>query len=134
MENPSQKNWFFMNCILLGSLSALLSVAFGAFGAHYLKPRLSADSMATLHTAIQYQMFHSLALIIVGNLVEARDYGLKLLRGAAISFISGILIFSGSLILLVITHVKLFALVTPIGGLLFLSGWALLALSSVEGK
>jgi uncharacterized membrane protein YgdD (TMEM256/DUF423 family) len=111
---------------ILGSVSGLLGVAAGAFGAHALRERLSADLLAVFETGARYQMYHALALLAVA-LAAARWPG----GGWALSgwlFAAGTLVFSGSLYLLALTGARWLGAVTPLGGLCFLGGWAALAL------
>ena len=112
--------------LLIGSILGFLGVAFGAFGAHGLRSRLSPDMLAVFETGVRYQMYHVFAILIVaaaiGHLGNAR---LLVLSGWF--FIAGILFFSGSLYALALTGVGILGAVTPIGGVLFLVGWASLA-------
>ncbi len=114
--------------VALGSICALLSVAFGAFGAHALKGWLAADRLANFQTGVQYQMMHSLGLIAVGlaaSLLPASGH----LRRAGWSMFVGIVVFSGSLYVLSITGIKQLGAITPIGGVAFLFGWLSLVLA-----
>ncbi|MDX1764102.1 MAG: DUF423 domain-containing protein [bacterium] len=116
--------------IFLGALFGFLSVAFGAFGAHGLSRQLDERSLTVFQTGVQYQMFHSLALVALG-VWSATDPGIShTVPGSA--FTAGILLFSGSLYILALTELKFFGLVTPIGGLLFLAGWAALAVAALR--
>jgi uncharacterized membrane protein YgdD (TMEM256/DUF423 family) len=112
---------------LVGALLAGLAVAAGAFGAHGLEGRVSPDRLETFRTAVQYQMYHALALLVVGWVARSAPDGLGLLHGAGYCFLGGILVFSGSLYLLVLTDTSWLGAVTPIGGGAFLVGWGLLA-------
>lgn len=116
----------------LGALAASLAVALGAFGAHGLEGRVSADRLATFRTGVQYQMYHALALLIVGWAV-AQGWG-PILHWAGYCFVAGILIFSGSLYLLVFTDTAWLGAVTPFGGVAFIVGWALLAWGALFGS
>lgn len=111
--------------IIAGAVFAFLSVAFGAFGAHALKDFLLAQArLDTYQTAVQYQMYHALGLILVGilgHLFPKKDF-----KMSAILFTAGIVIFSGSLYLLCGLGIKWLGAITPIGGICFLSGWLLL--------
>jgi len=113
--------------LLLGSLAGFLGVGLGAFGAHGLKTRLSAEMLAVFETGVRYQMYHALALFVVsaaiGHLGSAR-----LLVSAGWLFVAGIVLFSGSLYALALSGVTPLGAITPIGGLAFLGGWACLAL------
>lgn len=116
--------------LLTGALSALLAVALGAFGAHYLKTRLSEADLAVFETAVRYQIYHSFFLLIVGILglqLQGRD---RFLKAAYFFGLAGILLFCGSLYLLLGTGVRGLGAVTPFGGLCFILGWLLLALQA----
>ena len=111
--------------LLIGSLLALLGVALGAFGAHGLKSRLSPDMLAVLETGVRYQMYHAFALF-------AAAWGWARWRARAFVlagwlFVAGIVVFSGSLMLLALTGARWLGAVTPLGGLVFLAGWLCLA-------
>lgn len=107
----------------LAALSGFVSVAAGAFGAHALKTVLSPAPLAAWQTAVQYQMFHTLALLAVVALPVAATRQ-RLARVAGWLFVGGIALFSGSLYLLALTGVRWWGAVTPVGGTLFLAGWA----------
>jgi uncharacterized membrane protein YgdD (TMEM256/DUF423 family) len=115
--------------LLVGSVAAFLAVALGAFGAHGLRTRLSPEMLAVFETGVRYQMFHALAILIVG-LVLGRFDG-WMFRAAAWAFTAGIVLFSGSLYLLALTGVTILGAITPLGGLAFLIGWGLLAVAAV---
>jgi uncharacterized membrane protein YgdD (TMEM256/DUF423 family) len=114
--------------LILGSLSAFLAVALGAFGAHGLRGRLTPDLMAIYETAVQYHMIHSLGLILVGLLMRSLAQS-TLLAWSGFLILAGIVVFSGSLYLLSITGVRSLGAITPIGGLAFLAGWITLAIT-----
>lgn len=107
---------------LFGIGFAFLAVALGAFGAHALQARLTTADLAIFETAVRYQMYHALALLFVSGAVARWPGG-----GIAVVgwfFVAGILIFSGSLYALVFSGVRSWGMVTPIGGLALLLGWA----------
>lgn len=109
-----------------GAVLGFLSVALGAFGAHALKDFLIAQNrLQTYETAVQYQMYHALALVLVGLLAIVKPQAN--VSGVALCFLFGILIFSGSLYILCATGIRWMGAITPIGGLAFLAGWAWLA-------
>lgn len=114
--------------IVIGAASAFVSVAAGAFGAHALKARLSADLLTIFETGARYQMYHSLGLIAVGLLAANRPSGL--LDGAGWAMLAGILLFSGSLYALALSGVRALGAITPLGGVGFLVGWVLFALAA----
>jgi uncharacterized membrane protein YgdD (TMEM256/DUF423 family) len=117
--------------LVLGSLLGALSVMIGAFGAHALKKLLTDNGrMDVFETAVKYQFYHAFALLITGLLLFRVQH--KLFDYAGISFIAGMLIFSGSLYILCITNVKWWGAVTPIGGLCMIAGWILLAVALMK--
>ena len=118
--------------IALGASNMFIAVAFGAFGAHALKQNLSSEMLAIWQTAVQYHMFHALALIAVGLLYPS--YGAKLMKRVGIAFLIGIVVFSGSLYLLAISGLKILGAITPIGGVAMLGGWAMLAWIGLRTK
>ncbi len=113
---------------MAGSGFGFLAVCLGAFAAHALKDKLDAYSLGVFQTAVQYQFFHSLALLAVGLL--ALTQGADAWKGAGYCFIFGILIFSGSLYALAFTGVRVLGAITPIGGTAFLAGWILFFISA----
>ncbi len=114
--------------LILGALSAFLAVLLGAFGAHALKTRLSADMMAVFHTGNQYHFYHALGLLLIG-LVAVQLPDSTLLRTAGWLMLAGTVLFSGSLYVMAISGVRWLGVVTPFGGLTFLVAWLLLALA-----
>lgn len=112
--------------ITLASLSAMLAVGFGAFGAHALKAKLDDYALGVFETAVQYHFYHSLALLAVGVIALSQPQT-AMLRSSGWLFLIGILIFSGSLYLLSVTGVRWLGAITPLGGLAFIAGWACLA-------
>lgn len=114
------KSW-----IIIGAVLAGISVIAGAFGAHGLKPRISPNYLAIYETAVQYHMFHSLALIVLGLIGFYINQHVVYLPG--IFILTGIIIFSGSLYCLVLTNLRWFGAITPIGGVSFVVGWIWLA-------
>ena len=113
-----------------GAVLAFISVALGAFGAHVLRDRLSAESLAIYQTGAQYQMYHALALIGLSMAAP------RLRSPAMIGwlFVFGVLIFSGSLYLLAITGQTWLGAVTPLGGLCFLAGWGFFAFQAYKSS
>ena len=112
---------------ILGGVFGFLGVALGAFGAHALKGRLTPEDFAIFETGVRYQMYHALALLLVAGFLARGGSGASTLAGWG--FTAGILVFSGSLYLLVLTGERWLGAVTPLGGLDFLVGWAALAWS-----
>ena len=110
-----------------GTIAAFIAVALGAFGAHSLRTKLSPEMLNIFEVGVRYQMYHALGLIAVAWAItrwpEAN------LNAAGWAFIVGIVIFSGSLYILSITDTRWLGAITPIGGLAFLIGWAILVWS-----
>jgi uncharacterized membrane protein YgdD (TMEM256/DUF423 family) len=98
----------------------------GAFGAHALKSRLDGPMLEVWETAARYEAYHALALIALAGIPMSVG---RLLRPSAWCFVAGIIIFSGSLYILAITGIKWLGAITPIGGLLLICGWVLLAIA-----
>ncbi len=120
------------NFLFLGSVYAFLGVAFGAFGAHALDKRLLALGTVEIYkTAVHYHLIHAVALILVALLYDRLRDKTKVNACGGL-FAAGILIFSGSLYLYAVSKTLMWALITPIGGLCFLAGWALLALAAIR--
>ena len=114
--------------LMLAAFFGFTGVALGAFAAHGLKNRLSAEYLAIFHTGVTYQLVHTLALLGVALL--ATQIPGRLTAWAGASFAIGILLFSGSLYLLTMTGVSKLGIVTPFGGLAFLVGWFCLGLAA----
>ena len=110
---------------IVGSLSAFVGVALGAFAAHGLKSRLAPDLLAAFEVGVRYQMFHALALLAVAW-AQTRWPGAVLTAGGWL-FVAGTLLFSGSLYVLCLSGARWLGAVTPVGGLAFLAGWLCLA-------
>jgi uncharacterized membrane protein YgdD (TMEM256/DUF423 family) len=115
--------------LLVGAAAGFLGVALGAFGAHGLRARLSPDMLMVFETGVRYHLYHAIAIVLAG-LVAARLDG-WLIRAAGWSFTAGIVLFSGSLYVLALTGITTFGAITPLGGLAFLLGWALLVVAAV---
>ncbi len=118
--------------LVAGALFAGLAVALGAFGAHALRAMVAPERLVTFETAVRYQMYHALALLFLGRFAAQVPVGQSLWAGYL--FIAGILIFSGSLYALVLTNTPWLGAVTPIGGVLFIVGWGLLAWAALAAK
>lgn len=119
--------------IFTGALHGFLAVALGAFGAHALKEVLSDYGAGIWDTAVQYQMFHAVGLIVIGILMSQKLFGnVKQLKWAGILMNAGIVFFSGSLFALAVTEIKPLGAITPIGGVLFLTAWVLVMISALK--
>ena len=117
--------------LLIGALAGLLGVALGAFGAHWLRSRMSLEMLAVFETAVRYQMYHALALLLTAAAI-GRIGNARLLVMAGWLFTAGIILFSGSLYAVAFTAVSTFGAITPLGGLAFLLGWAALAVFALR--
>lgn len=117
--------------LIISSISGMLAVAFGAFGAHALKGKLQSEgTLDTYQTAVQYQFYHTLALLAIALLMT--KYQSQWLNYAGYSMTFGILIFSGSLYMLCFTGMKWLGAITPIGGLLFIAGWVCMLMTALK--
>ncbi|MBA1446070.1 MAG: DUF423 domain-containing protein [Chromatiales bacterium] len=116
------------NFLFIGAVSGCLTVVIGAFGAHSLKELVTPEMLLVFQKGVNYQGLHSLALLVVGLLaLHTRSTALAI---SGWSFITGILLFSGSLYLLALTGVNPWGMITPIGGTAFIIGWISLALAA----
>lgn len=116
--------------IILGAINGFLAVALGAFGAHGLEGKLTEKMLKTWEKAVDYQMFHTMALLVTG-LLFAKVQSVSL-QWAGWMFFVGIILFSGSLYIYSTTAIKGFAIITPFGGLAFLVGWILIGYVGVK--
>ena len=119
------RGWLF-----IGALSAAIAVGLGAFGAHGLRAVLTAEMLAVFETGVRYQMYHALALVALGLAGSARLGRLANVAGGL--FVMGSVGFSGSLYLLTLAGTKGIGLVTPLGGVLLLVGWLVLAVAALK--
>lgn len=117
----SQRLW-----IIVSGVMGFLSVALGAFGAHILKSDLTPDMMEIYRTGIQYQLVHSVVMLSIAL------SGITKFLKAEIFFLSGIILFSFTLYIYALTGIKFFAMLTPLGGILLLSGWVILFLKAIK--
>jgi uncharacterized membrane protein YgdD (TMEM256/DUF423 family) len=110
---------------LFAAFAGALGVILGAFGAHALSGSIEPKLMETFQTAVQYQLIHSLALLMVSITMGWLGQSLSL-EISACAFIAGIILFSGSLYGLVLTEMAWLGPVTPLGGLFLIAGWLML--------
>lgn len=115
--------------LLAGAVAGFIGVAFGAFGAHGLRGRLSPEMLAVFETGVRYQMYHALALLLTAVLATRLDG--RAIVAAGWLFVAGIVLFSGSLYLLAVTGVSILGAITPLGGVAFLAGWICLAAAAL---
>lgn len=125
MVHPTSKSVMPKRFMVIGALSAMFATIFGAFAAHSLKAEFDAYQMHIFQTGVFYQFIHSLALIFVGMFLY--QFNAQTIRFAGWLFFAGILLFSGSLYLLSLTKIKTIGMVTPFGGVCFITAWLLLA-------
>lgn len=116
--------------LMAGIVFALLGVVLGAFAAHGLKSRLSADLVAVFQTGVQYQFYHGLGLILLA--LVSVHISSNLLTYSGYLMIAGVVCFSGSLYALALTGIKFFGPITPLGGLFFILGWLLMLVAVVR--
>ena len=115
--------------LLIGALAGVIGVGFGAFGAHALRGRLSPEMLAVFETGVRSQMYHAFAVLIVAVALARLDA--PLIRAAGWAFTVGIVLFSGSLYAMALTGMTMLGAITPIGGVAFLAGWALLIAAAI---
>jgi uncharacterized membrane protein YgdD (TMEM256/DUF423 family) len=115
---------------ICGSIGLFLGVALGAFGAHSLRNRLDPSLLATFETGVRYQIYHSLALLLVAMLVARAP----IYSYAGFFYIAGIVLFSFSLYLLALSGTRGFGIITPFGGLCFLIGHICLLIGFIQEK
>jgi uncharacterized membrane protein YgdD (TMEM256/DUF423 family) len=114
--------------LLMASFAGFTGVTLGAFGAHGLRDRLAPDMLTVYQTGVQYHLIHAVALLAAAALVTRTSSRLVPIAGWL--FVLGIVLFSGSLYVMSLTGLTKLGMITPIGGLAFLGGWALLALAA----
>ena len=112
--------------LIIAAVFGFLGVAFGAFGAHALKDKLTPQLLETFETGVRYQMYHVFAIAVVA--LSMSHWRVGLLNVSGWLFVAGIIVFSGSLYILALTGQKMWGAVTPFGGLALLAGWATLAI------
>jgi len=115
-----------------GALSAAIGVAAGAFAAHGLKDRLTPEMLAVFETGARYQLFHALGLMAAAW--AAQRYGTDTAVWGGWLLLLGTVLFSGSLYVLAVTGIRWLGIVTPFGGVAFIVGWVMLALSALRGS
>lgn len=117
--------------LFLTAIAGFSAVMMGAFGAHALKSVLSVDLLAVYRTAVDYHIWHALALGLV-SLFKQQQPDSRLLYWAGCLFFIGILLFSGSLYILAVFNIKWLGMITPLGGVSFLAAWLCLALFAYQ--
>lgn len=115
--------------VRLGAVSGGLAVAVGAFGAHGLKSRVSAELLDIFEVGVRYHMYHALAILALAVAAPAL-WNSKWARRACMGWTVGIVVFSGSLYLLTLTGIRWLGAITPIGGLALIAGWVMAAMAA----
>ncbi len=118
--------------LAVAALNGALAVALGAFAAHGLSSQLDAHALGIFETGARYHMYHALAMALAA--LGMQSGGARIAAWSAALFLTGIVLFCGSLYALAITGERAFAFVTPVGGVSFLAGWVLLALAALRSK
>lgn len=121
----------FRTALLVGSFLGMTAVILGAMGAHALQGKLEPKLLNSFTVGARYQMIHALVLILLG--LWARSYPSKTIHVAIGCIIAGVLLFSGSIYILVFLRWKV-GIVTPIGGLFMIVGWALMFVAALQIK
>jgi uncharacterized membrane protein YgdD (TMEM256/DUF423 family) len=114
-----------------GALLAGLAVAFGAFGAHALRERIGVDAQAIWRTAVDYQFWHALALLVIASTTL---HTLRTARIAGMVLLAGCILFCGSLYALALGAPRALGMITPIGGVAFLGGWVMLIVAFLRQR
>ena len=116
--------------LVLGAINSMLAIILGAFGSHILEMTLTDKMLSTFQLGVNYQLYHSLALILTGlTLQKIRD---SLIFISGWLFFIGIFMFSGSLYLISLTGITAVGVITPIGGILWILAWALFAIAVLK--
>ncbi|RUT33539.1 DUF423 domain-containing protein [Paenibacillus zeisoli] len=119
--------------LLLGGIMMFLAVALGAFGAHALKAKLSEDMMKVYQTGIQYHLIHGIGLLLLGVLAGQMNGSSQVILAGWFLF-AGIILFSGSLYALSLSGIRKLGAITPLGGLAWLAGWAILIAAVIQSS
>jgi len=112
--------------VAAGAVLTGLAVVLGAFAAHALQSRVGADALGWWHTAVEYQVWHALAVVALGLA------GLRWARLPAWLFVGGTVVFSGTLYAMALGAPRLLGAITPLGGLTLIAGWAVLAIRATR--
>ncbi|MDH5513339.1 MAG: DUF423 domain-containing protein [Gammaproteobacteria bacterium] len=117
--------------LILGGINAALVVMLGAFGAHGLKARITAEMLAVYQTGVHYHLFHALGLLVVG-IVALHIVDSAYLKWAGWLMLAGIILFSGSLYIVSVGSYRWLGMVTPFGGLAFIAAWILFVMALIK--
>lgn len=119
--------------LILGAINAALAVLLGAFGAHGLKARISVEMLGVYQTGVQYHLFHALGLLVVG-IMALHIVDSVYLRWAGWFMLAGVMLFSGSLYMLSVGGIRWLGMVTPFGGLAFITAWMLFVVAVIKAS
>ena len=120
-----------LRLVAAAAINAFVAVAAGAFGAHGLRQRLDTRALEVFEIGVRYQMFHAIGMVVAAWLASR---GLALAQTGGWIMQAGIVVFSGSLYVLALSGTKWLGAITPLGGLAFLAGWALIAVAALRGR
>lgn len=123
IEMNDKKIW-----LIISAVSGFTAVAIGAFGAHGLRVKLSAEMLEVYKTGVLYQFFHTLVILVLALTSTIKS------KVPSIFFLTGIILFSFSLYLYSTSDIQFFAMITPVGGVCFLIGWLLLIVEAIRTK
>ncbi len=129
MQSNKTSQWM----LSTGAIFALSAVLIGAFGAHGLKQVLDSYALGLIETAAKYQMYHAIALLIMGVMTNLAQFANSRLNWVGSFFTLGVILFSGSLYLLAFSQAKWLGAVTPVGGLALMLGWLMLIITTYKG-
>jgi uncharacterized membrane protein YgdD (TMEM256/DUF423 family) len=114
--------------VISSGILGILAVSLGAFGAHALKDKISAERLSIFQTGVFYHLIHAVVVLVITIAGDNRFFK------SAIFMITGIVLFSFSLYIYSITQIKLFAMITPIGGVSFLGGWLMIIIEGLKTR
>ncbi|QMU60704.1 MAG: DUF423 domain-containing protein [Gammaproteobacteria bacterium] len=121
----------FRLAILLGTGNATLAILLGAFGAHAIQDTLSVRMLSIFNTAVDYHLYHALGLIVIGLLIKLHPT-CKILKVAVYLMLFGIIIFCGSLYTLSLTGISKLGMITPFGGIAFITAWLFVFIAFIK--
>lgn len=116
--------------LILGAFLLALAVMIGAFGAHGLKSMVSAEKLVTFETGVRYHFYHAFGIVLLG--LYQQLFASAKITVSMNAFLAGILLFSFNCYLYVLTDLKAFAMIVPVGGVLFILGWVCFAWSALK--
>ncbi|MCH8276354.1 MAG: DUF423 domain-containing protein [Bacteroidetes bacterium] len=111
--------------MIIGAVAGAVAVGLGAFGTHGLKDQISVEMLHVYQTGVEYLIIHAVVLLVTGWIGGGLPQ--RMIRASGIAFIVGMVLFSGSLLMLATTGLRALGAVAPVGGAAFITGWLLLA-------